>query len=198
MIIQMMKKTEKEEEEAWAAWRSPCLEWRAPSSSVPSSPSSPSAPSSTKGRAPFWSLFLFPSIFEDTINYCRHQFVKPCFPSRGVLKAYPAPLAIPLPSYQMGMDSSGGHGLKPAVLSGSVGPPLSILHHGDPRRQSTKSHHSSTQVPSVRHSLHHHHGGGHHHHHGPPPPPPPPPHQFESSEDTSDTCLDDHGAGDAR
>ena len=49
----------------------------------------------------------------------------------------------------------------------------------------------------MRHSVHHHHGGGHHHHHGPPPPPPPP-HQFESSEDTSDTCLDDHGAGDAR
>merc|ERR1719245_2754098 len=94
------------------------------------------------------------------------------------------------------MDSSGGRGLSPAGApgSGSVGPPLSILHHGDPRRQSTKSHHSSTQqVPSVRHSVHHH---GHHHHHGPPPPPPP--HQLESSEDTSDTCLDDHGAGDAR
>ena len=67
------------------------------------------------------------------------------FPTRGLLKAYPAPLAIPLPSYQMGMDSSGGRGLSPAAPSGSVGPPLSILHHGDPRRQSTKSHHSSTQ-----------------------------------------------------
>ncbi len=117
--------------------------------------------------------------------------------TRGLLKAYPAPLAIPLPSYQMGMDSSGGRGgLNPAAVAA----PISILHHGDPRRQSTKSHHSIvtgvSQGPPRSHISHMGPGGGHHHvhhgsvhHHN---------HQFESSEDTSDTCLDDHGAGDVR
>ena len=137
-LIQMKTKAAKEEGAwaAWAAWRSPCSAWRAPSSSAPSSPSSPSAPSSTKGSA----LPRSPFISQPFLQHFP-------FLDRGLLKAYPAPLAIPLPSYQMGMDSSGGRGLSPAGApgSGSVGPPLSILHHGDPRRQSTKSHHSSTQ-----------------------------------------------------
>lgn len=110
------------------------------------------------------------------------------------MKAYPAPLAIPLPSYQMGMDSSGGRNVIPPGPS-SVGPPLSILHHGDPRRQSTKSHHSA--AASAHQQSQHQHGGGHHHHHHGGHVHHNHNHQFESSEDTSDTCLDDHGAGDA-
>ena len=89
-----------------------------------------------------YKRFGIPKISFISQPFLQHFF----FLDRGLLKAYPAPLAIPLPSYQMGMDSSGGRGLSPAgAPSGSVGPPLSILHHGDPRRQSTKSHHSSTQ-----------------------------------------------------
>ncbi|TRY81168.1 hypothetical protein TCAL_09282 [Tigriopus californicus] len=82
---------------------------------------------------------------------------------RGI-KAYPAPLAIPLPFNTMDAPPP-----PPQIIAhgppsmGAVVPGPSILHHGEPRRQSVKSN-------SYR---------SHHTH-------------MESSEDTSDTCLDDH------
>ena len=47
---------------------------------------------------------------------------------------YPAPLAIPLPSYSVDPNNNnGGGGHHPP------GPPVGILHHGDINRQSIKS-----------------------------------------------------------
>ena len=57
---------------------------------------------------------------------------------RQAKNGYPAPLAIPLPSYSVDPNNNaghggGGHGHHPP------GPPIGILHHGDITRQSIKS-----------------------------------------------------------
>ena len=53
---------------------------------------------------------------------------------RQAKNGYPAPLAIPLPSYSVDPNNNGGGG-----GHHTPGPTVGILHHGDVTRQSIKS-----------------------------------------------------------
>ena len=77
---------------------------------------------------------------------------------------YPAPLAIPLPSYSV--DPNNNPGPNPGM---PMGPPVGILHHSDLTRHSIKS--NQRFRPSMERSL---------------------TKNIDTSEETSDTCVDEH------
>ncbi len=106
---------------------------------------------------------------------------------RQAKNGYPAPLAIPLPSYSVDPNNNAGNG-PGKVLHGKyffitlihllcdtisiilgAGIPVGILHHGEVSRQSLKS--ITKFRPSMERSLVKH---------------------IDTSEETSDTCVDDH------
>ena len=77
---------------------------------------------------------------------------------------YPAPLAIPLPSYSV--DPNNNPGPNPGM---PMGPPVGILHHTDLTRHSIKS--NQRFRPSMERGL---------------------TKNIDTSEETSDTCVDEH------
>ena len=83
---------------------------------------------------------------------------------RQAKNGYPAPLAIPLPSYSVDPNNNAGN-----TQATIHHPPVSILHHGEMNRQSIKS--VQKFRPSMERSL---------------------VKNIDTSEETSDTCVEEH------
>ena len=118
-----------------------------------------------------------------TYNYPSHINI------RQAKSGYPAPLAIPLPSYSV--DPAAPSPGPPNIHRATVG----ILQHsnmlqvGDPRRQSQKSLKNLSQVNNNSHLNYFEHHQNHHHQQ---------PMDVLTSEETSDTNIEDHLEGGAR